>query len=103
MKELPVRVGKLFRLMTQEKQHIESAYLAAFEENADALFRHASYRVSDRERARDLTQDTFLKTWDYLSGGGEIRNFKSFLYRTMHNLIIDEYRKKKSSSLDALL
>lgn len=78
-------------------------FLEAFDAHADSLFRHACFRLSDRERARDLTQDTFLKAWDYLEGGGEIQNIKSFLYRILHNLIVDEYRKKSSGSLDELL
>ena len=80
----------------------EKAFLEAFEAHADSLFRHAFFRLSDRERAHDLTQDTFLKAWDYLAGGGEVRNYKSFLYRILHNLIIDEYRKKSPRSLDEL-
>ena len=81
----------------------ETAFLKAFEAHADALFKHALYRISDREKAYDLTQDTYLKAWDYVSGGGEVRQYKSFLYRILHNLIIDEYLRKSSSSLDALL
>ena len=80
------------------KKAEEKAFLEAFESYSDALFRHASFRISDRERAYDLTQDTFLKAWDYLAGGGTVKQYKSFLYRILHNLIIDEYRKKKSSS-----
>lgn len=83
--------------------HKERDYLAAFEAHSDALFRHALFRVSDRERAYDLTQDAFLKTWDYIVQGGDIQNFKSFLFRVLNNLIIDSYRKKDSSSLDELL
>ena len=81
----------------------EKTFLEAFEEHSDALFRHALFRLSDRERAYDLTQDTYLKAWDYVTGGGEVRQYKSFLYRILHNLIIDEYRKKRSTSLDELL
>lgn len=81
----------------------EADYLEAFEAHADALFRHAFFRLSNRERAQELTQDAFLKTWDFLRGGGDVRDFKSFLYRILNNLIIDEYRKKKSSSLDEIL
>jgi RNA polymerase sigma-70 factor (ECF subfamily) len=85
-----------------EKQE-EQAFLAAFEEHADALFRHALFRLSDRERAYDVTQDAFMKTWDYISNGGMVNQYKSFLYRTLRNLIIDEYRKKRPRSLDELL
>ena len=44
-----------------------------------------------------------MKTWDYVVKGGTIQNYKSFLYRTLHNLVIDEYRKKQSRSLDEIL
>ena len=81
----------------------EKAFLQAFEAHADALFRHALFRLSDRDRAYDLTQDTYLKAWDYIVNGGSIKQHKSFLYRILHNLIIDEYRKKSSRSLDELL
>jgi RNA polymerase sigma-70 factor (ECF subfamily) len=81
----------------------EKLFLEAFEAYADALYRHAYFRLNDKERAYDLAQDTFLKAWDYIVGGGTIKQHKSFLYRVLHNLIVDEYRRKKSSSLDELL
>jgi RNA polymerase sigma-70 factor (ECF subfamily) len=81
----------------------ERAYLEAYEAYNDALFRHALFRVSNRDRALELTQDTFLKVWDFIHGGGEVDQYKAFLFRILNNLIIDEYRKKKSSSLDEIL
>lgn len=81
----------------------EADYLEAFDTHSDALFRHAFFRLSSRDRAQELTQEAFLKTWDFLRKGGDVRDFKSFLYRILNNLIIDEYRKKKSSSLDEIL
>ncbi len=81
----------------------EKAYLEAFEDYADALYRHCYFRVSDPERARDIVSDTFTRTWDYLVKGKTIDKFRPFLYRTLNHLIIDEYRKKKSESLDAIL
>lgn len=84
-----------------ESQH--DRFLKAFEEYSDALFRHASLRVSDRERAIDIVHDTFTKVWTYVRNGHEIENFRPFLYKVLNNLIIDEYRKRKESSLDELL
>lgn len=81
----------------------EKAYLEAFETYSDPLFRHAFFRLSNRDRALELTQETFLKAWDYVQGGGEVQQFKSFLYRILNNLIVDEYRKHKQSSLDEML
>lgn len=81
----------------------ENAFLEAFDEYGDALFRHASFRLKSRERATDLTQDAFLKAWDYIREGNEVRHWKSFLYRVLNNLIVDEYRRTREESLDSLL
>lgn len=81
----------------------EQEFKAAFERHADELFRHASMRLSDRERALELTQETFLRAWQYAQRGQEIREFRPFLYRTLKHLIIDEYRKVKTYSLEAML
>lgn len=86
---------------TTNENH-EARFLKAFEEYSDALFRHAFLRISDRERAVDLVHDTFTKVWSYIRTGHEVTSFKSFLYKVLNNLIIDEYRKHKESSLDAL-
>lgn len=81
----------------------EERFLKAFDDYADALFRHASIRISDRERAIDLVHDTFTKAWSYIREGYEIDSFRPFLYKVLSNLIIDEYRKRREESLDALL
>ncbi|MDA8596790.1 sigma-70 family RNA polymerase sigma factor [Candidatus Pacebacteria bacterium] len=81
----------------------EERFLEAFEEFGDALFRHASLRINDRERAIDVVHDTYTKVWGYVQRGHEIEQFRPFLYKVLNNLIIDEYRKHKESSLDALM
>ena len=68
----------------------ESRFLNAFEEYSDALFRHASIRISDREKAIDLVHDTFTKVWSYGRDGHKIDSYRSFLYKVLNNLIIDE-------------
>lgn len=80
----------------------EERFLKAFDEYSDALFRHASLRVSDREKAVDIVHDTFAKVWSYVRKGHEVEQFRPFLYKVLNNLIIDEYRKVKEASLDAL-
>jgi RNA polymerase sigma-70 factor, ECF subfamily len=81
----------------------EERFLKAFEEYSEALFRHAALRISNRERAIDVVHDTFTKVWSYIKTGHEIDSYRSFLYKVLNNLIIDEYRKQKELSLDALL
>jgi RNA polymerase sigma-70 factor (ECF subfamily) len=81
----------------------EERFLRAFEEYNDALFRHAFIRVSDRDRAIDIVHDTYAKVWTYIRSGHEVDAYRPFLYKVLNNLIIDEYRKHKESSLDLLL
>lgn len=87
----------------QKGNQPEDSFLKAFEEYNNALFRHACLRLSDRERALDLVHDTFTKVWLYIKAGHKIDAYRSFLYKVLNNLIIDEYRKRKELSLDNLL
>lgn len=75
----------------------------AYERYSDELFRHCTIRLSDRERALELTQETFVRAWQYIQRGEEVRELRPFLYRTLRNLIIDEYRKHKTTSLEAMV
>jgi RNA polymerase sigma-70 factor (ECF subfamily) len=81
---------------------LERYFSRVYQEHVDALFRYSLFKVSDREVAKDLVQETFVRTWEYLEGRGSIVSMKAFLYRTLSNLIIDEYRKKKAVSIDSL-
>jgi RNA polymerase sigma-70 factor (ECF subfamily) len=81
----------------------QEAYLAAYESYNDAIFRYCFFETSNREVALDITQDTFMKVWEYMQNGNTILNMRAFLYRVAGNLVIDYRRKKKATSLDALM
>ena len=81
----------------------ETAFMSAYEEYGDAVFRFCVMKVSDRDIARDITQETFTRAWDYCVQGNTIEQWKAFLFRTAYNLIVDTYRKKRSVSLDAMI
>lgn len=81
----------------------QEAFLKSYDEHADAIYRYCFFRVFDQDRAQDTVQETYLRTWEYLSRGNKIRNPKAFLYRTARNLIIDQSRKKREISLDELI
>jgi RNA polymerase sigma-70 factor (ECF subfamily) len=81
---------------------MKESFLAAYDQYADALFRHCLFKVHDREIAKDILQETFTKTWLYISRGNEVKNMRAFLYKTLNNLVIDQYRKKQFSSLEDL-
>ncbi len=81
----------------------EALFLEAYETHNDAIFRYCLFQTSNREKAIDITQDTFSKVWEYMALGNTIDNMRAFLYKTAKNLIIDGRRKKKTTSLDDLL
>lgn len=80
----------------------EKKFLAAYDALSDAIYRHCYFRVFSKARAEELTQDTFLRAWEYLISGKSIENMKPFLYRIATNLIIDDSRKSREESLDRL-
>ncbi len=90
-------------LTVEEKLQLQLVMTDAHADFEKGLLRHAHFRVSDKVLCEDLVQDTFMKTWVYLVKAGKIDLMKPFLYHVLNCLIIDEYRKKKSTSLDALL
>lgn len=85
------------------KRNLERDFLAAYDEHADALFRHCLIRVRDREAAKDIVQETCSRTWLYLSEGKQIEYPRAFLYRVANNLIVDGLRKKRSASLEKMM
>lgn len=64
---------------------------------------HALAKVHDSALSEDLVQQAFMKTWIYLIKRGKINLMKAFLFHVLNNLIVDEYRKHKTTSLDAML
>lgn len=86
--------------MSEMKENRKDEFLKYYDEYSSLLFRFAFSKTNDRELAKDMTQDTFIKSFEYLQKGESIKNIKAFLYQVMRNIIIDYYRKKKSLSLD---
>ncbi len=64
---------------------------------------YALFKVRSRAISEELVQDTFMKTWSYLVKGGKIDIMKAFLYHILNNLIVDQYRKHTTASLDVLI
>ncbi|HVW66112.1 MAG TPA: RNA polymerase sigma factor [Candidatus Peribacteraceae bacterium] len=81
---------------------VEQEFLTAYDQYADAIFRHCYFRVFDRERGKDLMQEVFMRAWEYLCKGEKVLNMRAFLYRIANNLIVDESRKRKETSLEKL-
>lgn len=84
------------------KEGDKQKFIESYDTYAESIFRYCYLRVHDRERARELMQETFTKTWEYLVAGKSIDSLKSFLYKVAHNLSVNEVVRHKSVSLDEL-
>lgn len=84
------------------KETKEEIIIRAYEEYEKSLLSRSFSKLSDSELSDDLVQTTFLKTWEYLLTHDDICHMRGFLFHILNNLIIDEYRRKRSVSLDEL-
>lgn len=80
----------------------EKQFVKLFDKHSDAIFRFCFYRLEDKEKAKELAQETFLKTWKVIQAGQEIRYPKAMLYTIARNLVIDYVRRKKEMSLEKI-
>ena len=90
-------------MTVQQEIQMKMLLTMAHNDYAKELKARAFFKVNDRALSEDLVQKTFLKTWNYLVKGGKIETMKAFLYHILNNVIVDEYRRHKASSLDVLL
>lgn len=81
---------------------LEDQLTEAYDAYADAIFRHCYFRVHDRELAKDLMQQVFLKFWEYMQAGNTVTETRAFLYRTANNLVIDYVRNNKKRVIESL-
>ncbi len=77
--------------MPSKKTTTPSNWIANY---ADLLFSYAIVRVSDREIARDLVQETFVSAFQNLESFRGDSSEKTWLFSIMKNKISDHYRKK---------
>ena len=86
-----------------QHETLQTQFLGAYDTYNDAIFRFCLLKVSSREVAQDITQEVFMRYWQNLRKGEDFKNERAFLYAIARNLVIDWYRKKKESSLDAIM
>jgi RNA polymerase sigma-70 factor (ECF subfamily) len=87
----------------KQEKRLQAELTTAHTSYAKGLVSHAFFKVHDNSVSDDLVQETFMKTWKYLAKSGKIDVMKSFLYHILNHLIVDEYRRRKTMSLDVLL
>lgn len=86
----------------QQAKSIIQDFIKTYDQFSDKIFRHLFFRIRDREKALDLMQETFTKTFLYIKDGKEVENIQAFLYRVANNLMIDDFKKRKVYSLEKM-
>jgi len=83
-------------------QALQEQFTAIYEARSDSIFRFCLLKVSEREQALDIVQETFTRLWQSLTKGTKVENDRAFLFTVANRLIIDWYRKKKALSFSSL-
>ena len=80
----------------------KQAFGILYERYLTEIYRYVFFKVGDQQTAEDITEETFIKTWQSLSriyqGDGKIDNFRAWLYRIAKNLVVDFYRRNHTES-----
>lgn len=81
--------------LSADKPAMEVAdYNRCVDEYSDALFRFVLKHLRDRDEAKDIVQDAFLRLWMKLD---QVRpgHARGYLFTTAHHLIVDRSRRRK--------
>lgn len=64
---------------------------------AAKIYRFIYFKISSVADAEDLTAEVFLKTWEHINSGKEVKKFAALLYRIARNKVIDFYRHRQAA------
>lgn len=79
------------KIFSDNREEFEKVFV----EHVNILYNFALKLTKNQMDAEDLTEDTFLRAFRFFSKFREGTNVKSWLYKIMHNIFINNYRKAK--------
>jgi RNA polymerase sigma-70 factor (ECF subfamily) len=68
---------------------------ALYEERAEELLHFALLLARDEELAKDALQEAFMRYFVALSEGKEIASPRAWIYRVMHNYLLDRMKEAR--------
>lgn len=84
------------QLITSLRNGEPKAYSYLVDTYNQPLCSYAYGLCHDQDMAEDIVQNVFIRIWKKRLALKENFSFKSFLYRSVYNEFIDQYRKQKS-------
>jgi len=86
----------LLRLQKRDPE----AFAQLYDLYVASIYRFILFKVPTRQDAEDLTSEVFLKTWQYIGeAGNNVGNFRSLLYASARNLVVDFYRRRSQGEM----
>ena len=83
------------RWIARAREYDRSALAEIFDALSPELYRYAYRLLGQREAAEDLLGETFLRFLHSIrAGGGPSKHLRAYLYRILHNLAMDSYRRR---------
>ena len=77
----------------------KDAFGSIYNKYINKIYRFAFYRTSSKEIAEDIASQVFLKLFEKINQGGQIKSLQALLYQITRNLIIDHYRSKHNTEV----
>ena len=82
-------------LIKHVREKNKEAFAEIIKRYQDKLLRYASYLVNDEDKAADIVQEAFIKSYINLNGYDIKRKFSSWIYRITHNEAMNYLNKHK--------
>ncbi len=86
-------------LFLKVKNQDPEAYGQFYDLYVKRIYRFIYFKVNSVSDSQDITSEVFLKLWQYIREGKEIKNLNAFIYIVARNLVIDFYRQRHQDSL----
>lgn len=79
-----------------------SAYGELYDLLAPRIYRFIYFKVTSQLDAEDLTAEVFLKAWQHISQGKDVKDVSGLLYAIARNIVIDFYRRRASQPTEKI-
>jgi RNA polymerase sigma-70 factor (ECF subfamily) len=94
-------------LIRRAQAYDERALTRIYNLFADRVFRFIYYRIQDRPRAEDLTNEVFLRLLENVdrfrpSGADVTLSLTGWIFTIARNILIDDYRRQKTRAVEPL-
>ncbi|MCG3141068.1 MAG: ECF RNA polymerase sigma factor SigX [Anaerolineae bacterium] len=94
-------------LLRRAQAYEERALTRLYQLFSDRIFRFIYYRIQDRPRAEELTNEVFVRLLEnvenFRPGGGDVTlALTGWIFTIARNLIIDDYRRQKKRAAEPL-